>query len=65
MTQQHDSQSPDFHETDGPDAASVEQQLADQVERLTGELEQLRAQVLLERADLEDRKTTRLNSSHS
>ena len=56
MTQQHDSQSPDFHETDSPDAASVEQQLADQVERLTGELEQLRAQVLLERADLENQR---------
>lgn len=56
MTQQHDSQSPDFHETDGPDVASVEQQLADQVERLTGELEQLRAQVLLERADLENQR---------
>nr|WP_255692056.1 nucleotide exchange factor GrpE [Luteimonas sp. XNQY3] len=56
MTQQHDSQSPDFHETDGPDAASVEQQLADQVERLSAELEQLRAQALLERADLENQR---------
>ncbi|VXB30390.1 Protein GrpE [Luteimonas sp. 9C] len=56
MTQQHDSQSPVSHETDGPDAAPVEQQLAEQVERLSAELEQLRGQVLLERADLENQR---------
>jgi len=56
MTQQHDSQSPDFHETDGAQTASVEQLLADQVEHLSAELEQLRAQTLLERADLENQR---------
>jgi len=56
MTQQHDSQTSDFNETDGPEAASVEQQLAEQVQLLSAELEQLRAQVLLERADLENQR---------
>lgn len=56
MTQQNDSQTPDSNETDGAQDASVDQQLADQVERLSGELEQLRAQVLLERADLENQR---------
>ncbi|PBJ83053.1 nucleotide exchange factor GrpE [Lysobacteraceae bacterium NML93-0399] len=57
MTQpQHDSQTPEFHDTDGEAQTSVEQQLAEQVELLSAELEQLRAQSLLERADLENQR---------
>lgn len=57
MTQHpHEQQTPEFHDVDGEAQAPVEQQLADQVERLSAELEQLRAQVLLERADLENQR---------
>lgn len=56
MTQpQHDAQTPNLPEDEATEV-SVEQQLAEQVELLSAELEQLRAQVLLERADLENQR---------
>ena len=57
MTQHpYEQQTPEFHDTDGGAQAPVEQQLAEQVERLSAELEQLRAQSLIERADLENQR---------
>lgn len=56
MTQpQDDAQTPNFSEDEAAEL-SVEHQLAEQVELLSAELEQLRAQVLLERADLENQR---------
>ncbi|ATD67599.1 MULTISPECIES: nucleotide exchange factor GrpE [Luteimonas] len=56
MTQpQHDAQTPNIPEDEAPEV-SVEQRLAEQVELVSAELEQLRAQVLLERADLENQR---------
>ncbi|MEN4904289.1 nucleotide exchange factor GrpE [Luteimonas sp. TWI1416] len=56
MTQeQHETQHPEIHESDDQ-ATPVEAQLTEQVELLKAELEQVRAQSLLERADLENQR---------
>ncbi|MBB3344390.1 nucleotide exchange factor GrpE [Luteimonas sp. RC10] len=56
MTQeQHETQHPETQESDDQ-ATPVEAQLTEQVELLKAELEQVRAQSLLERADLENQR---------